>query len=215
VCSVYSVANEAGAALIVALMIALLIGAIGAVLVALANTESTISAAYRHVHEAKYGAEAAAELALHDLAPLADWSHVLAVPPTNRKASFVDLTLFPAAPGGRTLDLAALTTDRQRESDARDGSDRFGADSPQWRLFAYAPLSAAIGRIDAVVPLYLVVWVADDAGDGDGDPAVDANGTILVHAEAFGSGNARRAVETAIGRAADGSLRLISWRDAR
>jgi hypothetical protein len=207
--------DEAGAALIVALLIALMIGAIGAVLVALATTERTISAAYRHVHEAKYGAEAAAELALHNLAPVADWSEVLAVPPTNRTASFVDLTLFPAAPGGRTLDLAALTTDRQRESDARDGSERFGADSPQWRLFAYASLTSAVAPADPVVPLYLVVWVADDAVDGDGDPSVDLNGIILIHAEAFGSGNSRRAVEAAIGRAADGSLRLLSWQEGR
>jgi hypothetical protein len=207
--------DEAGAALIVALLIALLLGAIGAVLVALANTESALSAAYRHVHEAMNGAEAGAELALHDLAAIGDWSAVVAVPPANRTARFVDRTMFPTAPNGQTLDLAALTANRQRESDARDGPGLFGADSPQWRLFAYARLSDLLPRSEPVFPVYLVVWVADDGVDGDGDPAADANGIILIRSEAFGSGGARRVIEAAVGRAENQSIRLLSWREAR
>jgi hypothetical protein len=65
------------------------------------------------------------------------------------------------------------------------------------------------------LPLYLVVWVADDELDGDGDPALDSNGRILVHATAFGAGGARRSVEARVARTDDGELRLLAWRDVR
>ena len=62
--------SERGVALVVALLIALLVGAIAAVLVALTTTETLISASFRHAREASYGAEAAVERGLHDLAAM-------------------------------------------------------------------------------------------------------------------------------------------------
>jgi hypothetical protein len=53
--------------------------------------------------------------------------------------------------------------------------------------------------------------VADDGLDGDGDPAVDANGRMVVHAEAFGTGGARRAVQVSIARSPDGALAVLGW----
>jgi hypothetical protein len=200
---------------VLALLIALLVGAIGLALVTLTTTETLLSTSHRHVQEVSYGAEAAVERALHDLATIADWSAVLAAPPANVMSTFVDGAALPRLPEGRTLDLAALTLGRQRESDARDGATAFGPDSPEWRLYAHAPLADLAPLAGLGPPVYLVVWVADDGLDGDGDPASDANATILVRGEAFGGGGARRAVEAGVARAGDGSLQLRTWRASR
>ena len=61
------------------------------------------------------------------------------------------------------------------------------------------------------LPLYLVVWVADDESDADGDPATDANRRILVWATAFGSAGARRSVELRIAKTDAGDLQVLGW----
>jgi hypothetical protein len=65
-----------------------------------------------------------------------------------------------------------------------------------------------------VSPAYLLVWVADD-GEGDGDPAVDSNGQILVHAEAYGASGACRGVEAAIRRAQPPVVQVLARRPVR
>jgi hypothetical protein len=205
--------DERGAALIMAILIAMLLTALGTVLLALTTTETALSASHRYAQETRYGAEAALELAIADLATTPGWSSVLAAPPANRTSRFADAAITPRAPDGRTLDLAALTIARQRESDARDGPDRFGANSPQWRLYLHAALSDVTPPTSPVVPLYLVVWVADDGLDGDGDATVDANETLLLHAVAYGSSASRRAVESTIVRRA-GMVQVATWRFA-
>jgi len=198
--------REQGAALIVALLIALLLGAVGAALVTLTTTEILLSASFRQSQEAAYGADAALELAVHELSLVPDWSLVLAAPPANLTAPFVDGTTRPVGPDGKVIDLIGLTAARQRDGEARDGP---GADSPQWRLYAHASLGDVLAAPHLVPHLYIVVWVADDREDGDGDPARDRNGTIVVHAEAFGSSGSRRGVQAAVTKP---PLRLRSWR---
>lgn len=207
------VANERGAALIMAMLIAMLLTALGTVLIALTTTETALSASYRHVQEARYGAEAALELVVADLSTISDWSEVIAAPPANRVSRFSDATLTPRAPSGRTLDLTALTLTRQHESDARDGPDRFGANSPQWRLFLHVALADVLPVGGPSVPLHLIAWVADDGLDGDGNAALDANQTIVVHAEVYGTSHSTRAMESALTR--DGSRVRVIARRAR
>jgi hypothetical protein len=203
--------GERGSATIIALLIMILLAAVGAALVVVTTTETLLSAGYRSAQEASHGAEAAAERALHDLAITPDWSTVLASPPGNVVSTFNDRATAPRGPDGRALDLAALTAERQRESDVRSGPSAFGADSPQWRLYAHAPIEHLLPSGRFVLPVYLVVWVADDVADGDGDPATDANGRVVVHAEAFGTGAARRSVQASIGRSTDGVLQVLGW----
>ena len=195
----------------VALLIMLLLGAIGASLLVVTTTETLISAGYRSAQETAHGAEAAAERALHDLATTPDWSAVLTAAPANARSTFDDGLMTPRGPDGRTIDLAALTVERQRESDNRAGPSIFGADSPEWRLYAHGPIEDLLPSMRIALPVYLVVWVADDGLDGDGDPAVDANERIAVHAEAFGTGGARRVVGISIGRSANGVLQVLGW----
>jgi len=205
------VRSERGAAVLIALLLALLVAAVAAALVTLTTTETQLSASFRDAQQASYGADAALELGLHDLATIPDWSTVLAAPPANVTSSFDDRQATPRAPDGARLDLARLTAERQAESDARDGL--FAADGPQWRLFAHGPAALLPGAPD--LPLYLVVWVADDESDGDGDSTTDANGRILVWGAAFGARGGRRSVEARVARVGAGELRLLSRREVR
>ena len=193
--------DEQGAALIIALLVLALLSGIVAALVTVSATDTLISATYRHSTEASHAAEAALERALHDLAVLPEWTPVVAEPPANAMSSFVDGLLVAVAPDGRRLDLSRLTTDRQRESDARDGPVVFGADAPAWRLYAHGSLQDLLPPGEIALPMYLVVWVADDGLDGDGDPGAEANGRISVHAE--------------VRRLSNGAVRQVAWREVR
>jgi hypothetical protein len=210
----HSIQGERGTAVLVALLLLTLVGAVAAALVAISTMETIISARYRHAQETAFGAEAAFELALRDLSVLPDWSRVLATPPGNLMSPFDDGEVMPRGPDGRTLDLAGMTTNRQRESDTRLGTG-FGGDSPRWRLFVHATPRELRARPDISVPLYFVVWVSDDESDSDGDPAIDSNGRILLYALAVGSGGARRSVEGRISRTVGGDIRLEGLRQGR
>jgi hypothetical protein len=204
--------DERGAAVVIALLLTILLALLGAGLLTLANTESLIAASYRHGQEAAYGAEAALERALADLSVMADWNGVLAAPPANLMSTFDDGRVSVRLPDGRVVSLGTLTAERQRDSDALTGPAVYRADSPRWRLFAHAPMQDLVPAPASGSPLYLIVWVGDDGADGDGDPAVDANGRIQVHAEAIGASGARRAVGALIERSEGGVIRMISWR---
>ena len=197
--------------MVLALLIALLLSVLGAGLLTLTSTETMIAASYRHAQEASYAAEAALERAFADLAAIIDWSIVVAPPPANVVSSLNDGATSVRLPEGRVVSLAALSADRQRESDDSAGPAMYRADNPQWRLFAHAPIQDLLSSPATAPPLYLVVWVADDGNDGDGDPGRDANGRVMVHAEAFGAGGARRAVEAVIARSGNGVLRVLGW----
>jgi hypothetical protein len=203
---------ESGAAIVIVLLLSALIAGAGALLVTITSTETLIAGAHRHTQEALYAAEAAFERALRDLDDQADWTPVLLPPPGNLQSSFVDDQRYPIAPDGRQLDLAQLTRARQLESDRRDGPAVFGDNSPQWRLFAHTALREILPLGTAAQPAYVVVWVADDATDGDGNPSLESNYRLLVFAEAYGSGGARRYVEGVVGRSPSGTLRVLTVR---
>ena len=209
-CAWQRVYADRGVAVLIALLFAALIGAVAAGLIALTTIETLIGAGFRHGYEAAYGAEAAAERALRDLAATPDWSSVLRAPPSGVTSGFDDGRTVPIGPDGRPLDLVRLTAQRQRDSDVRDGPSTFGADSPQWRLYAHAPADALLPAA-LNLPLYLVVWIADDESDADGEPAADAHRRILVWATAFGSAGARRSVELRIAKTDAGDLQVLGW----
>ncbi len=192
-------------------MLVALLALLGAGLLTLSDAEVSIASSYRHAQEASYGAEAAVERAMSDLHALPDWTVVLAAPPGNVMSSFNDGRAGVRAPDGRVVSLPALTAELQRDSDTRMGPAVYRADAPQWRLFAHAPLQDLLPAPASAPPLYLVVWVADDGGDGDGDPARDGNGRIVLRAEAFGTGGARRSVEVSVKRSGNGVLTLAGW----
>jgi hypothetical protein len=82
---------------------------------------------------------------------------------------------------------------------ATDALNQWGANSPQWKLFAHAPLSRVLpNQIDS--PMYVAIWIADDPAEDDGNPLADTNGTLTIHAEAMGPGGTRKIIEVTIAR---------------
>lgn len=200
---------ERGSALLLVLIAAALLSALGAGLVMMGGAEATIAANYRTATEARYAVEAAAERAIEDLLKIAPWSGALsgAVPST-----FVDATTSPVLASNQRIDLVALTADVQRQSDA---TGSWGANSPRWRLFAYGPLSSITGSGGVQSSAYLVTWIADDPAETDGDPAVDGNGRITMLARAFGLLGSVRSVAVTLSRSgpAPGGVHVLAWQE--
>jgi hypothetical protein len=217
--------GQKGIALVCALMITALLGILGAALAALVATETRISAYHRDALEALYAADAGIDRAIGDLRTLSNWRPVpgeAAGPPTS---DFRDGARTPRLADGTMVDLHRLTLQRQADSNAAYPA---GPDRPIWRLFAHAPVARLLPGDRIRSPAYVVVWIADDVGDGDGDPLRDANGVLLVRAEAFGlrglrrrigalvardEGDAPGTVPEASGSGAPPGVRMIGWRE--
>ena len=199
-------ADERGAALIIALMAMMLLTALGAAVVMVSNTETRIAGNYRNSQEALYAADAGVERVVQDLLLIPRWNDILA---GTAQSGFVDGTMTSAKtlPGGghMTLCCGTNTATAQLQSET-DTANLWGANNPQWKLFAWGPLQDMLPNSQIDSPMYLAVWVADDPADGpdiqnaDGNPLVDTNGTLTLHAEAVGPGGTRKVVEVTVAR---------------
>ena len=209
--------DERGAALLLVIMLVLVLAAIGAAVSVASRTETLIAANFRQERELLYGAEGAVAHAVHDAAIHPDWSLLVS---GSVVSSFTDGAAIGARrlPGGDLVTLCcgppSLTSDVQ---DRALGGRSWGADTPVWQLFAWGRAADWLpaGRIDSA--LYVVVWLADDQDDGDGNPAVDTNGVVLLHGQALGPRGGRQVIDAVIGRGASASspVRIISWREGR
>lgn len=223
--------SHQGTALICTLMVMSLVGALGGALVFLIATESMISANHRAAQQALYGADAAIERAIGDLRRLSDWRDVPGAAVDSAAPDFRDGTAAPRLADGAVLDLARLTAERQTESNA--DYDASG-NRPIWRLFAHAALDRLVPADLPPPPVYLVVWIADDVEDADGDPLRDSNDVLMIRSEAFGLRGTRRRVDATLareirfeaiepaeagspppGRVRRNEVRVMSWREAR
>jgi hypothetical protein len=199
-------ADERGAALIIALMAMMLLTALGAAVVMVSNTETHIAGNYRNSQEALYAADAGVERAVQDLLLIPRWNDILA---GTAQSGFVDgtMTSTKTLPGGGhiTLCCGPNTATAQLQSET-DTANLWGANNPQWKLFAWGPLQDMLPNSQIDSPMYLAVWVADDPADGpdiqnaDGNPLVDTNGTLTLHAEAIGPSGTRKVVEVTVAR---------------
>ena len=200
-------------ALISALMVTSLLTTLGVALAFLMTTETLISGNYRAGQETLYAADAGIGRVVADLRTRPDWDVVLAGVVVS---GFNDGIMTPPAPDGTTVDLAQRTLRRQAESDARHGSSASNPNSPQWRLFAHADAWRLSSSTPIATPAYIVVWVADDDDERDGDPLADSNGVVLLRAEAFGPQGARRLVDATVSRdALTSQVRMLAWREVR
>jgi PilX N-terminal len=199
-------ADERGAALIIALMAMMLLTALGAAVVMVSNTETHIAGNYRNSQEALYAADAGVERVVQDLLLIPRWNDILA---GTAQSGFVDgaMTSAKTLPGGGHLTLCCgpNTATAQLQSET-DTENLWGANNPQWKLFAWGPLQDMLPNNQIDSPMYLAVWVADDPADGpdintaDGNPLVDTNGTLTLHAEAVGPSGTRKVVEVTVAR---------------
>lgn len=201
------VAGQRGVALVAALMLVMLVTTLIGVLVPVMVVERGLAASVRDGLEATFLAEAGLELAQADLQRRSDWSAVLAGAVAG---AWTDSTVVPRLPDGRRLDLPAQTARLQAETTA---TSRWAADTPQWRLFIWGPV-ASLDPALAASRVHVAVWVADDEGDGDGDPTRDTNGRLLLASAAYGPRGVERRAEATITRveAAPAPLRRDDWR---
>jgi len=209
-----------------------LFSALGLALVLNLTIERLLLANAREASSLLTAAEAALEAGLHDLGAQTTWDTALG---GARVSAFSD----GAAGGtrtmaaGETIDLiestSLATCGRASCSHAQivavTPARPWGPANPRWRLFAWGRTSALAGAAWPADP-YLLVWVADDPMDEDGDPARDAqagtagHGVLLLRTEARGRRGARAVIE-AVARdrcatAAPGpcvpGIRVQSWR---
>ena len=205
--------SDEGSVVIVALLATVLLGALGAGLVSMTNTEVAIAANYRDGSETGYAAEAAAEHLVGELQRSGSWTDLLSGAAVS---TFTDSTLTPTLASNRTISLPVLTARLQAESDA---GASWGANDPRWRLVAYGPL-ARLTSGARPSPAYVAVWLADDPSEIDGDPLRDTNDVVRVRARALGRGEASQEVELVVARdatsgAGRAGVRILSWRVVR
>jgi hypothetical protein len=194
--------GEQGTALIVALMSMMLLTALGAAIVLVGNTESMIASNYKNNTEALYAADAALERVVQDLLLVPRWDDILS---GSVKSSFVDGSESgpKTIPGGGTIQLNLATYQLQTDTDK---ANLWGTNNPNWKLYAWGPLSNMLPNDQIDSPMYVAVWVSDDPADGvdvstpDGDPAVDTNGTLTLHAEAYGPSGTTKVIEVTVAR---------------
>jgi hypothetical protein len=194
--------REDGTALIIALMATMLLTALGMTLVLTSNTETMISANYRNSQEALYAADAAVERVVQDLLMIPRWNDILTAGNPAQlaytRSGFIDTTTTVSIPNsGQSMNLITATQNLQSSTDTLN---LWGPNNPAWRLFAY-------GRMQDILPanaidsgMYLAVWVADDPADNDSNPSADTNGTLTLHAEAYGPSGTRKVIEVTVAR---------------
>jgi len=192
---------EDGTALIIALMATMLLTALGAAVIMVTTTETKISNNYSNAQEALYAADAAVERVVQDLLMVPRWNDILT---GATQSAFVDgsMTGMKQLVGGGSTTLCCGTSSATGQLQAEtDLLNSWGANNPQWRLFAWGPLMNVLPDSASVdSPMYLVAWIADDPAESDGNPQADVNGTLTVHAEAYGPGGARKVIEVTVAR---------------
>ena len=206
---------ERGAALVVALMATMLLSALGLALILTTTTETKITGNYTYAQEALYAADGAIERTVQDVLTIPDWNDMLS---GAQRSAFVDgaPSGTRTLPNGAVIDLAEatnmincakLTTCSATDMNALTEDRPWGANNPRYQLFAYGPANAFLDTGTTNSPFYVVVWVADDPSENDGDPAKDGNhaanygtGVITLRAEAWGGRGAHKVIEVTLTR---------------
>jgi Tfp pilus assembly protein PilX len=205
------VGNERGVALVLAVMATMLLTALGTALVMVTRTETMIASNHRHAAEALYAADAGVERVVQDLSALPEWNRIL---DDSTKSAFVDgrCAVAVTLPAGGSLDLANATARLQARTQA---VNLWSTNNPTWRAYACGRVSDLLPTGTIESQMYVMVWVGDDPTETDGEPTLDTNGVLTLHAVAYGPGGTVKAVEATVARAASGAVRILSWREIR
>lgn len=224
-----------GIALVLAILVTSFLTAIGLGLALIVMMDRLATGNLRGSVAMLYAADAVIELAARDLSQLEDWNLALA---GQSRSTFTDGEPSGSRPipGGGTLDLIAATNQlncgratscSDAQMDANSKERPWGPNNPRWRLYAFGPMGNIVQFARPAV-CYLLVWVADDPREEDGDALSDANedepghGVLRLRAEAYGASGSRRAVEAELVRqclpeaeACQPRIRVQSWQELR
>jgi hypothetical protein len=220
--------DEQGVALIVALLAMLLLTALGLALTMTTNTENKISANYRDGVETLYAADAAVERVMQDVLTVPDWNNILSGAATS---AFIDGAVGDRTmPNGQKISLVnatnmvrcGKTTCSDADLVANTDERPWGTDNPRWQLYAYGPMNEMIPTESINSNVYVIVWIADDPSESDGNPLRDGDaclgdkvvpikvcgangenlgkGVMSMLAHAYGPGGVKREIEVTIAR---------------
>lgn len=217
----HTLAEETGAALLLAIVLATVLGAVAAVIALTARMEVLIGGSFHQARAALYAADGALSRALVDLSSSSEWGSALAGVPSS--FTHGDSQQRVDVPGVGSMLLCCGTGSLSGAvQQSANGGRSWGDNTPRWVLYGWGPASSWLAGGALQSPLYVAVWIADDETDGDGDPASDANDTLDVYAIALGPGGGRRAVRARVARPRDPDgkplfpgVRLMSWHESR
>ncbi len=221
--------GEQGVALLIVLVTTGLLAALATALVLTAALEARIPAAQRDGTIAAYAAESALAAVLPD---------VLAAGPDAVLAGAASTFTDGGGAGGVRVLADGTGIDLDRETaqllcgraactpaatTATSPERPWGPANPRWRVYGYGRLvdllpaaPGAAGPDPGDGPdVYVIVWVADDPTDADGNPLADApagtagHGMLFLAARAYGRSGVRRSVRLVVERT-DTGLRPIA-----
>lgn len=216
-------ADEQGIALIISLMAMMLLLALGTALVMTTMTETKIAGNYRRSAETLYAADGAVERVMQDILTVPNWDDILngAVtsafidgPPSGQRTlpNGTSINLTEATNMVRCGKIACNAADLTAITDERP----WGANNPVWQLYAYGPLEDMLPTGTIASRQYVIVWIADDSSENDGDPLKDGQppagcgagcatpnvgrGVISMLAQAFGPDGTTKTIEVTLAR---------------
>lgn len=210
--------------IVIVLLVTVLMSAIGTALALATAAEMAIAGQFQRAHEARHAAAGALDVALGEFRGLPDWNGVLGGSVRSFHAEGPPTGVRTVA--GQSVDLGQLRSllECQQLAPCTDAAvaavtaDRpWGADNPRWRPFRYGPWPSVAQAASA---FYIVVLVADDPTEQDGDPGRDGPagtpgaGRVRARAEAFGPGGAHAAVDALLERNSlnPAEVRVLAWR---
>jgi hypothetical protein len=205
----------------------LLMSALAAALILASSSETIVAGHFRDNLEARYAAGAMIERGMDDVSSVADWSPLI---DGLQRSSWIDGP--PAGPrtlpDGSTLDLVqAVNLANCQKSAACSQADLalvsadrpWGANNPQWALYAYGPLRNLLPSPSVIQSACYVLLLV---GNGP------VPGLLALRAEAFGPRGAHAIVDLTLGRASrlgdgrdynddpgQGAVKVLSWREVR
>jgi len=230
--------GEEGFAVVLAMMGLLIMSVLGAALVLSTSVENIIASNFRDGAAAVYAADVVAARGVHELSTIVDWTSVLT---GEVRSSFGDGE--PGGPrvldDGSTINLTEIVNLSNCGTTAAcgaaamatiDAARPWGVNNPHWRLFAWGRLAHLLPPHVPDTGLYVVLLVADDAAEIDGDPLHDGSGqnpgagVLRLRAEAFGADGIHGVTEQTVARVEPAELsrnpgllgvRVVSWRAGR
>lgn len=209
--------------IVIVLLVTLLLSAVGAALALTSATEAAIAGHFQRAQEIRHAAAGAFDAAALELRDLQDWSSVLDGSVRSAHAEGPPTGVRRVAGQAVNLDQLRSLLECQQLSPCTDAAVAavtaarpWGADNPRWRLFRYGWWASVAQSPSGA---YIVVLVADDAAEQDGDPSRDGlegtpgAGRIRARIEAFGPAGAHAVAEGLLERNADhpSQLRILAW----